>query len=141
MSILGLVWSVTLTPPGGNGRGESSNSGGNTINTIIFTGISSGTYGFTVTPPAGYYASPETDQVNVNGSTCTANYIGGIPAACVETITFTPTPTGSIGNTSLDKNGSLMVPMNTNWVGLISSNTSSMNEPVLAFSPWPLYAY
>ena len=115
---LGLVWTVTLTPTTGNGqiRTESSNSPGNTILQVAFTGVPSGAYEFTVTPyplPGGYYASPQTGQINVNGSTCTINYIGGYPAACLETITFNTTPSGSIGNTAANKYDSWAVPINT----------------------------
>ena len=121
----GLVWSVTF-----NGQTESSDSGGNTISGILFTGVPPGSYGFTVTPPPGYSASPQSSQVNVNSSTCTANYIDGIPAACVETISFTPSPTASISNSGFDNYGSLAIPANTSliWVSLIPSIANSVNK-------------
>jgi hypothetical protein len=58
------VWSVTL-----DGYGtEYSNGPGNTIHTVIFTGIANGgPYQFTVTPPSGFVAQPTTGPITVNG--------------------------------------------------------------------------
>ncbi|MCJ7423421.1 right-handed parallel beta-helix repeat-containing protein [Candidatus Bathyarchaeota archaeon] len=58
------VWSVTL-----DGYGtEYSNGPGNTIYTIIFTGVSNGgPYQFIVTPPSGFVAQPTADPITVNG--------------------------------------------------------------------------
>jgi len=58
------VWSVTL-----DGYGtEYSNGPGNTIHTIVFTGVANGgPYQFTVTPPSGFVAQPTADPITVNG--------------------------------------------------------------------------
>jgi hypothetical protein len=58
------VWSVAL-----DGYGtEFSNGSGNTISTIIFTGVANGgPYQFIVTPPSGFVAQPTADPITVDG--------------------------------------------------------------------------
>lgn len=71
------VWSVTLS---GYGK-RYSNDPGNTIYTIIFTGVpNGGPYTFTVTPPSDFVAQPASDTITVNG--------GNVH----KSITFTPAP-------------------------------------------------
>jgi hypothetical protein len=71
------VWSVTL-----DGYGtEYSNGPGNTIYTIVFTGVTNGgLYQFTVTSPSGFVAQPTSGTMTVNG--------GDVH----QPVTFNPTP-------------------------------------------------
>jgi YVTN family beta-propeller protein len=54
----GTTWSVTL-----NGQTESS-----TTSTIVFTGLSNGTYSYTVSSVSGYTLSPSSGSINIHGS-------------------------------------------------------------------------
>ena len=54
----GTSWSVTL-----NGQTESS-----TTSTIVFTGLSNGTYSYTVSSVSGYTLSPSSGSINIHGS-------------------------------------------------------------------------
>jgi hypothetical protein len=79
------VWSVTL-----DGYGtEYSNGPGNTIYTIIFTGVANGgPYQFTVTPPLGFVAQPTSGTITVNsGDVHKPIAFNSAPTTCIFTLT------------------------------------------------------
>lgn len=110
----GQSWTVTL-----NGSSQST-----TGTRIKFTGLSNGTYPYTVTAPSGYTASPASGDITVNG------------ANVIENIAFTVTVVPLI---YVINNGSLQ-SIDTSTMSVYKTATESTSLGALGFDGTYIYA-
>ncbi len=110
----GTFWSVTL-----NGATENT-----TTTTIVFVGLTNGSYAYTVGTVRGYTASPSAGSISVNGGDTS------------QPITFTPGATYAV---TLTETG---LPVGTLWsVTLGGSPESSVTSSIAFNEPNGPYAY
>lgn len=116
----GQSWSVTLNGTQKSGTGTS----------IEFTGLSNGTYPFTITAPSGYTASPASGNITVNGDNVIESIVFSAPTV----------PLIYVINQESGTQGGTLQAIDTSTMTVYKTATDSTTIGALGFDGTYIYA-